>query len=607
MRMILIRPILLAILALTSVMAFAACSDDEPTATRGPEATATATTPAATSTPTLTPGTPTPTATAAPLLPTATPTATPMPTPTPILITRGGILRVGHRKDPPAAWDTMRSTNYNLTPLTAAIAGEGNLVQPCWDDETTICPAIAESWDVNSDFTSYTFKIRDGVKWHDGEPLTAEDVVYWVNLFVNGAKVGDLERLPGVAKAQFGDFKSVELLAGNSMRINLNNPDAFYLDGLAMHRVPIFHPQHLFDPAIQAGNMDVTPLELGNIAAGPFKFVSYEPGIGVVTERNDEYWEKDGVGNQLPFLDGVEYFILPDASAYHAAFRTGRLDRGAMGRGYYVAPSMVPQYRESLGDDVYFLERAGGASSGLGFNTLKAPFSDIRLREAISLWIDRQTAIDTLNQGAGKIRAGFLDPNSSDPAYLTWPGYNTDTREADRARAKQLVADAGAEGLEFTIILPNTMGTAMEWWAGAIDGLGITAKLQVMDVTAFDERKAGTDWDATWTGGNMDQGTTALINFSFGQKADSPYAGTVHDDPKIAEEATRLGSVRSNAERNQILRELEKYIFLDKAYILQASVGVDLVPVRSYVKDTKMSFILNPPTFASFSRTWIQK
>ena len=128
-----------------------------------------------------------------------------------------------------------------------------------------------------------------------------------------------------------------------------------------------------------------------------------------------------------------------------------------------------------------------------------------------------------------------------------------------------------------------------------------------MDVTAFDERKAGTDWDATWTGGNMDQGTTALINFSFGQKSDSPYAGTVHDDPKIAEEATRLGSVRSNAERNQILRELEKYIFLDKAYILQASVGLDLIPVRSYVKDTKTSFILNPPTFASFSRTWIQK
>ena len=142
-------------------------------------------------------------------------------------------------------------------------------------------------------------------------------------------------------------------------------------------------------------------------------------------------------------------------------------------------PEQVPQYRESLGDDVYFLERAGGASSGLGFNTIDPPFNDVRLREAISLWVDRQSSVDTLLQGFGRLQAGFLDTNSSNPDYLTWPGYNPDTKEADRARARQLIAEADAEGLEFTIITPSTTVLGMEWWVGAMDGLGIIPSLQV--------------------------------------------------------------------------------------------------------------------------------
>ena len=191
----------------------------------------------------------------------------------------GGILRIGHRADPPAAWDTMRSTNYNLTPIAVAIAGEGNLVQPCWDDEQMICPGFAESWEANDDFTEWTFTIRDGATWHDGVPFTAEDVRWWVDLFVNGTEVGGVMREPGVAKGQFGDFKSVEVLNGNQVRITLNSSDAFYLDSLALHRIPIFHARHVFEPAFQAGNLEAAPLELGNIAAGPFKFVSYETGV----------------------------------------------------------------------------------------------------------------------------------------------------------------------------------------------------------------------------------------------------------------------------------------------------------------------------------------
>ena len=597
MRTIARFPIVIFTLAVVLAIV-AACSSDEPTATP------TSAPPPATAMPaTAMPATAMP-ATAMPATaePTAMATAEPVEQPK-----YGGILRIGHRADPPAAWDTMRSTNYNLTPITAAIAGEGNLVQPCWGDDRTICPGFAESWEANDDFTEWTFTIRDGVTWHDGEPFTAEDVRWWVDLFINGTEVGGVTRDPGVARAQFGDFSSVEVLNGNQVRITLNSPDAFYLDSLALHRIPIFHPRHLFEPAFQAGNLEAAPLELGNIGAGPFKFVSYERGSFIELERNDDYWEQDDLGNQLPFLDGLEYYIFSDPSAFNAAFRTGRLDAGARGNRYYVSPEQVPQYRESLGDDVYFLERAGGASSGLGFNTIDPPFNDVRLREAISLWVDRQSSVDTLLQGFGRLQAGFLDTNSSNPDYLTWPGYNPDTKEADRARARQLIAEADAEGLEFTIITPSTTVLGMEWWVGAMDGLGIIPSLQVLDVTAFDALKSGTDWEATWTGGTLDSGTPSTVNFSFGRRSVSQYGGTVHEDLKIDEFASRLGSVTTSEERLALLRELEHYIFQEQYFILQASVGLSLIPVRSYVKDAHTSFILNPPTFSSYSHSWIDK
>ena len=594
----------IVIFALAVVLAIvAACSSDEPTATPTSAPPPATSAPATAAPATAAPATAMP-ATAMPATaePTAMATAEPVEQPK-----YGGILRIGHRADPPAAWDTMRSTNYNLTPIAVAIAGEGNLVQPCWDDEQMICPGFAESWEANDDFTEWTFTIRDGATWHDGVPFTAEDVRWWVDLFVNGTEVGGVMREPGVAKGQFGDFKSVEVLNGNQVRITLNSSDAFYLDSLALHRIPIFHARHVFEPAFQAGNLEAAPLELGNIAAGPFKFVSYERGSFIELERYDDYWQQDALGNQLPFLDGLEYYIFADPSAFHAAFRTGRLDAGARGARYYVTPEQIPQYRESLGDDVYFLERSGGGSAGMGFNTIDPPFNDIRLREAISLWIDRQSSIDTLNQGIGRLRAGFLDTESSNPDYLTWPGYNPDTREADRARARQLIAEAGAEGLEFTIILPNTQVTQMEWWVGTLDGLGLKPELLVSDVTAFDERKAGTDWQATWGGGSLDLATPSTVNFLFGRKSESPYVPIVHEDPKISEIAVRLGSVTNNEDRQTLLQELELYVYQEQFYQLQASVGLSLIPVRSYVKEAQSSFILNPPTYASYSHTWIDK
>jgi peptide/nickel transport system substrate-binding protein len=523
---------------------------------------------------------------------------------------RGGILRIAIRNDPPAAWDTMRSTNYDLTLVTQAIGGDGNLVTACWDSEYKVCPALAESWESNSDATEWTFKIRDGVKWHDGVAFTAEDVRYWVDLFVNGATVGDKVRLPGVAKGQFGDLQKVETLDGNRVRITLNSPDAFYLYGLGQHRIPIFHPKHLFEPAIASGNVNVAPSQLGYVGTGPFKFKSYEPGGVIELTRFDQYWGKDDQGRQLPYLDGIIYHIIKSPAAMHAAFRAGQLDAGANQGGYYVTPDLVASYRQSLGDSVYFLERAGGDTDSITFNTLRPPFDDIRVRRAISLWVDRQSAVDTIAHGVGKVTAGFSDPAMSTPGFMNWPGYNPATKEADRAEAKRLLAEAGyANGLEFTIVTPSTKAGGAEWWTGALAGSGMTAKLEVMDVTSYDARRGAGDWQASdgnaaGLEGSMTPG--AFLN-SYGPKSRAPYASVVHEDSHILELARKLGQQKTDEGRFEVMREAEYYILQEKVYKVESAVGTDLVPVRSNVKGIQTAYTLAPNTYWSQVRTWLDK
>jgi hypothetical protein len=128
-----------------------------------------------------------------------------------------------------------------------------------------------------------------------------------------------------------------------------------------------------------------------------------------------------------------------------------------------------------------------------------------------------------------------------------------------------------------------------------------------MDVTAFDARKAGTDWVADWTGGSLDLGTPSTVNFSFGRKSDSPYAGMIHEDSKITEMAESLGSAKNNDERQQILRDIEEYVFNEQFYMVHNAVGLSLVPARGYVHNAKTAFVLNPPTYASYARAWMDK
>jgi ABC-type transport system substrate-binding protein len=288
------------------------------------------------------------------------------------------------RQDPPGGWDVQQAAQrFDIVNAGAPVWGVGNLVRECADNQSKACPGLAESWEVNSDFTQFTYKIRDNVLWHDGKPFTAEDAKFWLELVVFGAESGDKKRPPAFWSKDFGTVQKVEALPGNRVRVTLKEAGRVVLNTMNIPIYHVAHPRHLAEPLIKQGEVRVTPQDLGWIGTGPFKMVKYEKGSRALVQRFDRYWEKDAQGRQLPYLDGIEFALMRDPSAMHAAIRVGRMDGGTRAAGYYLTREQKAGYVKDLGDKVWFAELVGSNAIGLGANPnllRPGPLQDVRVR-----------------------------------------------------------------------------------------------------------------------------------------------------------------------------------------------------------------------------------
>jgi peptide/nickel transport system substrate-binding protein len=502
---------------------------------------------------------------------------------------RGGILTAVLPQDPGGGWDIMRITiRFPLHMGISPLMSEGNMVRPCREDVFQVCPGLAESWESNSDFTQWTFKIRNNVKWHDGTLFTAEDAKFWLELIAFGAEGGGKKRAPAWFKAEFGDIKKIETLEGNRLRITLGQRAPAYLETISLFFWNITMPRHLAKPRIERGEVDVSPQDLGFVATGPFKFLEYEKGIRHQVRRFDGYWEKDEKGRQLPFMDGIDFVIMRDPSAMDAAFRVGRLDAGARFPGYILTKERKAAYERDLGDRVYFGEIAsgGGLGLGLGFNVLKpGPLQDVRVRRAISLWVDKQASIDAYQGGFGYV-APILSPwnRFSSPDFLTWPGVNPATRAADRAEAKRLLAEAGyAKGLELTYNCQRGWLDRCVFFQGQLKELGIDLKFPVLDPAAWSASALTLDYDIFQTAAGFSTVPEAHES-SLSRYSISKVSQAKHEDTKVSEAFQRMNTAASLDERVKLWRELERYMFLEKVYFLPISGNFAVVPYRSHLK-----------------------
>ena len=338
----------------------------------------------------------------------------------------GGILRM-YSPDSPASMSIHEeATVYAQNPMMGVF---NNLIM--FDQHTkqsrldTIVADLATEWAWNEDGTSLTFKLRQGVRWHDGAPFTAQDVQCTFNLLLETAS----EKLRvNPRRTSFRNLGSVTTQGDFEVTFHLKRPQPAFPVLLANGFAPIY-PCH-----IPPARMRRQP-----IGTGPFKFQEFKPNEYIRVTRNADYW-KPG----RPYLDGIEYAIIRNPATAVLAFVSGKVD---MTFPYDLNVPIYKDIRTQVPDAICELEPAGGVNRNVLINRTRPPFDRRELRQAIALSLDRQAFIDIIGEGVGDI-GGVLQPPPGGlwgmpPEQLrTLPGYDPDVSK-NRARARRIMEDLG--------------------------------------------------------------------------------------------------------------------------------------------------------------------
>lgn len=312
---------------------------------------------------------------------------------------------------------------------------------------TELEPGLAESWEISADGLSYTFTLRDGVTFHDGEPFNAEAVCfnydrwynftgsfqnpsasyYWQTVFGGFAKTDPKSGAPADSL-----FKSCEAVDESTVTINLTKASSSILGAQALSNFGIASPKALEEFKADEGRVDAEGVfhptgTFGTehpIGTGPFKFESWTRGDRLVIARFDDYW------GEKAKLDKVIFRPIPDNAARLQALQTGEI------QGYDL---VEPQDIATIEGDsnLQVLDRPAFNVGYVGFNSSKPPLDKLEVRQAIAHGLNRQEVVDSFYGGRGEVAKEFMPPEVV--------GYADDVTEYeyDPAKSKQLLQDAG--------------------------------------------------------------------------------------------------------------------------------------------------------------------
>ncbi|MBI2910271.1 MAG: hypothetical protein HYX92_21725 [Chloroflexi bacterium] len=359
----------------------------------------------------------------------------------------GGTLNVGFTSDP-ASLDVQQETNYR-TYLSMEPAYSGLLqYDPLENDK--IIGDLAERWEASADGASYTFHLYPGIKAHDGQPFTSEDVKFSLDRMRDPPR-GVLSPVRPLLTA----IKQVDTPDKDTVRLLLNHPSPSLIAFLAIGNM-VMYPKHVIE-----ANGD---MKRGAVGTGPFKLKVYNIGVSIEHVKNADYFIKG-----RPYLDGITFYLIRDASTRLAAFRTRKtaLNTGPAGPAMADVPGLKINYRDAVVQTFPSLRH-----NVIRPMTTKPPFDDIRVRKALYLAVDRQAAIRVLAQdeawvgGAVAPYASFAIPQDE---LLKRPGYRQ-PKDADIAEARKLLAEAG---------FPQGFKTETIGRSGSDDDLGIFLKAQL--------------------------------------------------------------------------------------------------------------------------------
>lgn len=350
-----------------------------------------------------------------------------------------------------------------------------------------VTPMLAESWSVAPDNRTWTFKLRKGLKWSDGQPLTADDVVFTCNDVVFNTNVVNVIR-----DALVVDGKPFEVTKVDDFTVKVVTPTPYapFLEIFGTG-VPIV-PKHALTKAVQekrfesAYGVDARPGEL--VSNGPYKLKQYKPGESITLERNPYYFQIDKNQQRLPYLDYVIYTVVPDMNAMALRFLKGESDAHEM-----VRPDEYERFKEESAKGKFQLLDLGiGLERGfIWFNQntnlnastgkpLVEPkklkwFRNKKFRQAISSAIDRDSIIKSIYAGRAQPNYGFITE-----ANKKWHNPNIPKYPYDPPKAKALLKEIGIEDRNGDGFLEDAEGNVIEFVLNTNTGNNIREKMAVL-------------------------------------------------------------------------------------------------------------------------------
>ena len=363
-----------------------------------------------------------------------------------------------------------------FNPITAAETSSRDIIYMLFDGLTTkdqvtqeVKPALAESWSVDADQKTWTFKLRPGLQWSDGRPLTSDDVLFTFN---------DLVYNPAIPNTTVDtvsvDKRNFEVSKVDDHTIKVVTPEVYapFLEYFGHVRIL---PKHVLEKTVanksfeSAYGVNTPPGEL--IGTGAFKLKQFKPGQFTLVERNPHYWDVDSKGKRLPYLDNVVMTIVPDQNAMSLRFMKGEADLIE-----FVRPEEADTFKQAADRGQFRFIDLGFASQIdliiFNQNTNSNPrtgkpyvnpaklkwFRDTKFRQAISYAIDRPSIVKSTINGQGQPQYGFVTPSDE-----KWINTNVAAYPYNPEKARQLLAEIGIMDRNKDGLLEDAAGNVLEF------------------------------------------------------------------------------------------------------------------------------------------------